>query len=88
MGFLFWFGFNLQFYLHVLQLRGAETPLHSLDVPSLVTKSTVCYSNRLSQGPQGVTGGKFLCSLVPFTLSGVNLEALLFYLLTVWKILD
>lgn len=36
----------------------------------------------MSQGPWRVTGVKFLCSLVPFTLSGVNLEAVLFYLLT------
>lgn len=34
------------------------------------------------QGPWRVTGAKYLCSLVPFTLSGVNLKALLFYLLT------
>lgn len=76
------FLFNLQFYLHILQLHGAETSSHSPDVQILVTKSTLCYSNCMLQGPQRVTGAKFLCSLVPFTLSGVNLEVLLFYLFT------
>lgn len=45
------------------------------------SKSTL-YSNCMSQGPWRVTGAKFLCSLVPFMLSVVNLKALLFYLLT------
>lgn len=76
------FLFNLQFYLHILQLHEAETSSHSPDVQILVTKSTLCYSNCMLQGPWRVTGAKFLCRLVPFTLSGVNLEALLFCLLT------
>lgn len=74
--------FNLQFCLHILQLHGAETSLHSPDVQIFVQKA-LCYSNCMSEGPWRVTGAKFLCSLVPFMLSGVNLKALLVYLLTV-----
>lgn len=73
--------FNVQFYLHILQLHGAETSLHSPDVQILVQKA-LCYSDCMSEGPWSVTGAKFLCSLVSFMLSGVNLKALLFYLLT------